>query len=225
MLLQASRLCFFSPSPPLELVCSSDSMHSTLTAIYPLEHNWYYSGKKTKTDATRQPTCLIWKVHRIEAVIKTTVGSCFKGKTISSGLFCTEVVWGYREREQFWAPSCSSFLFFFFFVHKRTDKIFLCDLEEWKVSVSKRVQCCVCYYLAGSPATQRWWRFNLASVLTRVPDSVFPRITRGREEERGKKIDLGSWAASSLVNTEPHKYFILFFLCCITCSGKHFMEE
>lgn len=46
----------------------------------------------------------------------------------------------------------------------------------------------------------------------------FPHITKQ------KNIDLGSWTASSLVNTTPHKYFILFFLCCITCSGKQVLD-
>lgn len=58
--------------------------------------------------------------------------------------------------EQFCAPTCSvarhAPFFFSFLVRKENfsqSKIFFSNLGEQKVTMSKRLHCCVCYYLEG----------------------------------------------------------------------------
>lgn len=152
---------------------------------------------------------------------KNTLGSYSKG-IAHAFLNNVEVVKGYSEMEQFLAPTCSVHAFFSSFLVRKENfsqsKICLCDLQQQKVTMSERVHCCVSYYLVR---TKSQWlcSFNLQWRVFSLPDNVFFfTITKNNNN-----IDLGSWAASLLVNTKSHKYFILFFLCCNTCSGKHFV--
>lgn len=74
-----------------------------------------------------------------------------------------------------------------------------------------------CWFLSGRKTKVSVNFLAVKNVLICAP-TVFPHSTEQ------KNINLGSRTAPPLGNTRPHEYFILFFPCCITCSGEQLLD-